>query len=141
MFMLGLAMSIFALSTASPSPNSPSLILWKSSMFSSIVLSLYGLFLPGSVSVPLYSLIWSAVRLQTKALPFLISSSAASYMVSKYSEAQSLLFHWNPSHFTSSSMASTYSTSSFTGFVSSYLRLQVPPYFKAVPKFRHMDLA
>ena len=52
MFMLGCAISIFALSTFSPSPNSPFLILSKRARFSSCVLSLKGLFLPGVVTSP-----------------------------------------------------------------------------------------
>ncbi|MPM98742.1 hypothetical protein SDC9_145931 [bioreactor metagenome] len=139
--MLGDAMSILARRTFSPSLYLPSRISSKSARFSSMLLFLYGLSLPGSFKVPLYSLICSAFRSHTKALPFFISSMAASYILSKYSEAQSLLSHWNPSHFTSSSMESTYSTSSFTGFVSSYLKLHIPPYFCAVEKFKHIDLA
>ena len=38
-------------------------------------------------------------------------------------------------------MASTYSTSSLVGFVSSKRRLQVPPFSSAIPKFRQIDLA
>src|SRR5438093_11720950 len=38
-------------------------------------------------------------------------------------------------------MASTYSTSSFVGFVSSKRRLQVPPRSSATPKFRQIDFA
>ena len=47
------------------SGNSPAVIREKSSRFSSTQRSRYGLFLPGSVSVPRYSRIWSAVRSQT----------------------------------------------------------------------------
>ncbi|OQC67185.1 MAG: hypothetical protein BWX47_02052 [candidate division Hyd24-12 bacterium ADurb.Bin004] len=36
---------------------------------------------------------------------------------------------------------STYSTSSFEGFVSSNLRLHTPPYCFAIPKLRQIDLA
>ncbi len=36
---------------------------------------------------------------------------------------------------------STYSTSSFAGFVSSKRRLHVPPNSAATPKFRQIDLA
>ena len=36
---------------------------------------------------------------------------------------------------------STYSPSSFAGFVSSSRRLQVPPNSRATPKFRQIDLA
>ena len=43
----------------------------------------YGLFFPGSVKVPLYSLICSAFRSQTYAFPFLIRNSAHSYILSK----------------------------------------------------------
>ncbi len=38
-------------------------------------------------------------------------------------------------------MESTYSTSSFAGFVSSNRRLHSPPYFCARPKFKQIDLA
>ena len=43
----------------------------------------YGLSLPGSVSVPLYSLICSGVRSHTYAFPLRISFTAASYILSK----------------------------------------------------------
>ncbi len=36
---------------------------------------------------------------------------------------------------------STYSCSSFSGLVSSKRRLQVPPNWFAIPKFRQIDLA
>jgi len=47
----------------------------------------------------------------------------------------------NPSQRTSASMASMYSCSSLTGFVSSNRRLQRPPNSRAMPKFRQIDLA
>ena len=51
--------------------------------FSSTERLRYGLSLPGSVSVPRYSRISSAVRSQTYALPSLISCTAQSYSWSK----------------------------------------------------------
>ena len=83
MFILGELMSIFALRTLLPSGNSPFFILSNKSRFSSMLLSLYGEFLPGSVRVPLYSLISSADKSHTKAFPFFISLIAASYIFSK----------------------------------------------------------
>src|SRR5438270_11034138 len=46
-----------------------------------------------------------------------------------------------PSHRTSRMMASTYSCSSFSGFVSSKRRLAFPPNSAASPKFRQIDFA
>ena len=73
MLMFGEAMSIFARSVRAPSGNSPFSIRSNRSRFSATVRSRYGLFLPGSVSVPRCSRISSAVRSQTYALPALIS--------------------------------------------------------------------
>ena len=141
MLILGDAIFIFALRTFSPSANLPSLISSNKARFSSILLFLYGLSLPGSLSVPLYSLICSADRSSTNAFPFLIKATAASYIVSKYEDAHSSLSQLKPSHLISSSIASTYSTSSLTGLVSSYLRLHFPLYFSAVVKFTQIALA
>ena len=141
MFILGDDISIFALRTFSPSANLPALISSNKARFSSTLLFLYGLSLPGSLSVPLYSLICSAVRSSTNAFPFLIKATAASYIVSKYEDAHSFFSHLKPSQLISSSIASTYSTSSLTGFVSSYLRLHFPLYFSAVVKLTQIALA
>ena len=70
MFMLGDAMSIFARSTQAPSSNSPRRICSNRSRFSSTERSRYGLFLPGSVSVPRYARVSSAVRSTDIRLPF-----------------------------------------------------------------------
>ena len=69
MLMLPDAMSIFARSTCAPSSNSPARMRRNRSRFSSTERLRYGLSRPGSVSVPRYSRIWSAVRLSTYALP------------------------------------------------------------------------
>ena len=74
--MFGDAMSIFARRVFAPSGNSPFLILSKSDRFSSMLLFLYGLPVPGSVSVPRVSRIWSAFRSHTNAFPFPIRSTA-----------------------------------------------------------------
>ncbi len=55
MFRLGEAISILARSVRVPSGNSPARIRSNRSRFSSTLRSRYGLFLPGSVSVPRYS--------------------------------------------------------------------------------------
>ena len=52
----------------------------KSLRFSSTERLRYGLSLPGSFNVPLYSRISSADRSQTYAFPFLIKETAASYI-------------------------------------------------------------
>ena len=68
--MLGEAMSIFARSVLEPLGNSPFRIRVKRSRFSSTVRFRYGLSFPGSVRVPRYSRISSAVRSQTYAFSF-----------------------------------------------------------------------
>ena len=124
MLILGEAISILALNTFSPSAYMPFFIFSKSSRFSSTERSLYGLSLPGSVSVPLYSLICSAVRSHTYALPFLISLTAASYILSKYPDANNTSpCHLAPSHSTSALIESTNSSFSLVGLVSSNLKL------------------
>src|SRR4030042_131811 len=47
----------------------------------------------------------------------------------------------NPSHLTSRMIESTYSWLSPVGSVSSIRKLQVPPYWAAIPKLRQTDLA
>ncbi|MNU02531.1 hypothetical protein D3C72_2462690 [compost metagenome] len=69
-------MSIFRRSVLLPSANSPFFMRVNRSRFSSTLRSRYGLFLPGSVRLPRYSRISSALRSQTKAWPLLISSIA-----------------------------------------------------------------
>ena len=78
MFMLGDAMSIFARSTCVPSSNTPVRICSSSSRFSSTLRSRYGLFVPGSVSVPRLARIASASWLSTYALPARTRSTAQS---------------------------------------------------------------
>ena len=76
MLKFGDAMSIFARSTCAPSGNSPTVIRANRSRLSSIGRSRYGLFFPGSVNVPRYSRISSAVRLSTYALSCVINVTA-----------------------------------------------------------------
>ena len=78
MLKLGEAMSILARSTREPSGNSPAFMRSNRSRFSSTERLRYGLSLPGSVSVPRYLRISSAVRSSTYALPSLISLIAHS---------------------------------------------------------------
>ena len=75
---VGAAMSILARNTREPSGNAPSFICAKRSRFSSMERSRYGLFLPGSVSVPRFSRISSAVWSSTYAKPFWTSATAQS---------------------------------------------------------------
>ncbi len=69
MLMFGEAMSIFARSTRVPSGNSPARMRSNRSRLSSTGRSRHGLFIPGSVKVPRYARISSAVRSSTYALP------------------------------------------------------------------------
>jgi hypothetical protein len=82
-FRFGDAMSILARRTLEPSGNSPFFIRSSRSRFSSTGRSRNGLFVPGRVSVPRFWRICSAVWSSTYARPFLISSTAYSYIVSK----------------------------------------------------------
>ena len=93
------AMSILARRHAFPSSNSPFFIFSKRARFSSTVLSLYGLFLPGAVRVPLYSLISSGkngtfTEQQSIAADWNgddhIDSVDASAILAKYAELQTL---------------------------------------------------
>ena len=63
--IFGETISIFARRTHSPSLKPPARIFSNNAKFSSGDVSLYGLFLPGSVKVPRYSRAWSAVKKQT----------------------------------------------------------------------------
>src|ERR1035438_9165220 len=72
MLKLGDAMSILARRVRAPSGNSPAFMRVNRSRFSAMPRLRYGLSLPGSVGVPRYSWISSAVRSQTYALPALI---------------------------------------------------------------------
>ena len=65
MFRLGDAMSILARNVREPSGNSPARMRSKRSRFSVTLRFRNGLSRPGSVSVPRYSRISSAVRSQT----------------------------------------------------------------------------
>ena len=65
MFRFFDAISILARSVRVPSGNSPFFMRSNRSRFSSTERLRYGLSLPGSVSVPRYSRICSAVRSQT----------------------------------------------------------------------------
>lgn len=55
-----------------------------------------------------------------------MSSSASSYSLSKQSLLYVTLAGSNPSHLTISNMLVKYFSSSFSGFVSSYRKLQAP---------------
>ena len=72
-FRFGDAMSILARSTRDPSGNSPLRMRSKRSRFSCFERLRCGLSLPGSVSVPRYLRISSAVRSSTYALPSAMS--------------------------------------------------------------------
>ena len=62
-------MSIFARKQHSPSAKPASRILLNNAKFSSMLVSRYGLFLPGLFKVPRYSRVSSAFKKQTYALP------------------------------------------------------------------------
>jgi hypothetical protein len=81
--MFGLAMSIFARSTAAPSASSPFFIARSRARFSAGVRSRYALSVPGVAKSPRALRISSALRSSTYALPASTSASAARYMKSK----------------------------------------------------------
>ena len=127
--MFGDAMSIFARSTCAPSGNSPARIRANRSRFSSTVRERYGLSLPGSVSVPRYCADLVGRQAVDVRLPVLDQDARRTRTAARSSRrrSSSRSSQSNPSQRTSSLIASTYSTSSLVGLVSSKRRLQVPP--------------
>ena len=87
----------------------------------------YGLFRPGSVRVPRWARISSAVRLSTYALSRSIRLDGERVQLLEVVRREQQRVPREAEPATSSLIASTYSTSSLVGFVSSKRRLQVPP--------------